>query len=150
MNALASSRSKRGQWWLAKQMSVWSPHITSASWRYLLQASASRVWRRESGTGCAGCVGAVLGQAQQRLVREEEVHLRRRWPRRRGCLEHDADAVDGQLLAGGGDRLGGCQQAVGPERQRLAKPGVDLPAGPGASSGPNWNSASAGQVMGRV
>ena len=70
-------------------------------------------------------VGAVLRHAQQPLVGEEEVHLRRCL--RVGCvLEDDAHAVDVEFGARLADRLGGCDEARRAERDRLSEPGVDL------------------------
>ncbi len=64
----------------------------------------------------------------QPMVGEEEVHLRRRLGLGRH-LEHDAHAVDDELLAGAGDVDRRHDQARHAERHALAEPGVDVAAG---------------------
>ena len=71
-------------------------------------------------------VRAVLGHAQpSRLIREEEVHLRRRLGLGRQ-LEDDPHAVDHQLLAGLDDLLGRRDQPRRRDRNRLAESAVDV------------------------
>jgi hypothetical protein len=74
-------------------------------------------------------VGGVLRGAQRPVLREVEVHLRRRLGTG-GQLEHDLDAVDRERLARVSDVDRGRDEGDGARRRRLAQPGADLAGGP--------------------